>query len=268
MKLIQVSDLHFIPPGQRLFGLDPHARLDAAIADINQNHGDAEICLFTGDLADGGTPKAYESLREALTALRIPYRLLIGNHDDRENFRQAFPDAPCDEGGFVQSVVSNAVADLILLDTHEPGIRAGRLCAARQAWLRARLNEAAGRPVYLFMHHPPFDIGIPSLDRIGLLDKAGFAAALDGAANIQHLFFGHVHRPISGSWRGVSYSCLRSLVHQVPLDFVTEEPVPYDLAPPAYNVILIEDGVTVVHHHEFLDNSRLPADRERYTEAT
>ena len=266
MKLIQVSDLHFIPPGQRLFGLDPHARLDAAIADINQNHGDAEICLFTGDLVDRGTPEAYESLRQALTALRIPYRLLIGNHDDRDNFLRAFPDAPCDEGGFVQSVVSNAACDLILLDTHEPGQGGGTFCAARQAWLRARLNEAGERPVYLFMHHPPFDIGMPSLDRIGLQDKEGFAAALEGAANIQHLFFGHVHRPISGSWRGVSYSCLRSLVHQVPLDFVTEQ-MPYDLAPPAYNVILIGDGVTVVHHHEFLDDSRLPPGQARYTKA-
>jgi 3',5'-cyclic AMP phosphodiesterase CpdA len=267
MKLIQVSDLHFIPPGQRLFGLDPRARLEAAIADINENHGDAEICLFTGDLADGGAPESYESLRQALTALRIPCRLLIGNHDDRDNFLRAFPEAPRDEGGFVQSVVSNAACDLILLDTHEPGIHAGRLCAARQAWLRARLNEAAGRPVYLFMHHPPFDVGIPCMDRIGLLDKEGFAAALDGAANIQHLFFGHLHRPISGSWRGIPYSCLRSLVHQVPLDFVTVEPVPYDLAPPAYNVILIGDGVTVVHHHEFLDDSRLPPGQARYTKA-
>ncbi len=230
----------------------------AAIADINENHGDAEICLFTGDLADRGAPQAYESLREALTGLRIPCRLLIGNHDDRDNFLRAFPETPRDEGGFVQSVVSNAVADLILLDTHEPGQDGGTFCAARQAWLRARLAEAGDRPVYLFMHHPPFDIGIPSVDRFGLLDKAGFAAALDGAANIQHLFFGHVHRAMSGSWRGVPYSCLRSLVHQVPLDFVTEQPVPFDLAPPAYNVILLDGEDTVVHHHEFLDASRLP----------
>ena len=55
-KLIQVSDLHFVPPSLRLLGLDPRARLEAAIADINAHHGDAELCLFTGDLAGCARP--------------------------------------------------------------------------------------------------------------------------------------------------------------------------------------------------------------------
>ncbi len=284
MKLIQVSDLHFVPPGTRLFGLDPRARLAAAIADINQHHGDAELCLFTGDLADHGTPEAYQALREALAALRLPYRLLIGNHDDRDHFQSAFPEAPRDEHGFVQTVVASGAGDIVLLDTHEPGQASGSFCAQRQAWLRARLAEAV-RPVTIFMHHPPLDIGIPSLDRIGLVDKQGFAEVVTGvgpgagpgagpgvgpgagAAGIRHIFFGHVHRPVSGSWRGIPYAALRSLVHQVPFDLVTESPVPYDHAPPAYNVIFLNADDTVVHLHEFLDTSRLPPGTERYTKA-
>ncbi len=74
MKLIQVSDLHFVPPGTLLFGLDPRARLVAAIADINLHHGDAELCLFTGDLADRGAPVAYDALRETLAALAATAR--------------------------------------------------------------------------------------------------------------------------------------------------------------------------------------------------
>ncbi len=265
MKLIQVSDLHFVPPGTRLYGLDPRARLEAAIADINTHHGDAELCLFTGDLADHGAPEAYGALRETLAALRIPYRLTIGNHDDRDAFLRAFPEAPRDENGFVQMVVSNGAGDIVVLDTHEPGQVSGSFCAKRQTWLKAQLAEAAGRQVTLFMHHPPLDIGIPALDRIGLADKQGFADALSGADNIRHIFFGHVHRPVSGSWRGIPYASLRSLVHQVPFDLVTEHPVPYDHAPPAYNVIFLNRDDTVVHHHEFLDTSRLPPGQERYT---
>ncbi|MDH3594958.1 MAG: phosphodiesterase [Rhodospirillales bacterium] len=268
MKLIQVSDLHLVPPGVRLLGLDPRARLEACIADINANHGDAELCLFTGDLADRGAPAAYRELRDVLAALAVPYRLLIGNHDDREVFRNAFPEAPLDENGFVQSVVRASAGDLVLLDTHEPGTGAGSFCEQRQAWLGTRLAEAGGRPVYLFMHHPPFDIGIPSLDRIRLEQPEGFAAALDGTANIVHLFFGHVHRPVSGSWRGIPFSALRSTVHQVPLDFETEAPVPYNHESPAYAVILIGDGCTVVHHHCYLDNSHVPPGTERYAPAT
>ena len=267
MKLIQVTDLHFIPPGGRLYGLDPRARFEAAIADINENHGDAEMCLFTGDLADTGAPGAYGQLREALGALSIPYRLLIGNHDDRENFRQAFPDAPCDENGFVQSSARSSAGELILLDTNEPGTDAGRFCAQRQSWLRKRLAEVRGAPVYLFMHHPPFNVGIPSMDRIKLEDYEELAGVLSDGANIVHLFLGHMHRPVSGSWRGVPFSMLRSLVHQVPLDFVTVGQVPFDRAPPAYNVILIEDGATVVHHHDFMDDFPMPGGVVRHTAA-
>ena len=267
MKLIQVSDLHFVPPGVRLLGLDPRARLEAAIADINAHHGDAELCLFTGDLADHGAPEAYDALRETLAALRVPYRLTIGNHDDRTAFQRAFPEAPRDEHGFVQMVVSNDAGAIVVLDTHEPGQVSGSFCAKRQAWLRARLAEAKGRPVYLFMHHPPLDIGIPSLDLIGLVDKREFAEVVADARHIRHIFFGHVHRPVSGSWRGIPFASLRSLVHQVPFDLVTEHPVPYDHAPPGYNVILLDGEDTVVHHHEFLDTSRLPPGTERYTKA-
>ena len=266
MKLIQVSDLHFVPPGTRLFGLDPRANLAAAVSDINERHPDAELCLFTGDLADHGAPEAYAALGETLSALRLPYRLLIGNHDDRGNFIRAFPDAPCDENGFVQSVVRAPAGDLILLDTHEPGTGAGSFCAARQAWLRARLRDSAGRPVYIFMHHPPFDIGIPTLDKIRLLEPEGFAEALEGA-DLRHIFFGHVHRPVSGSWHGVPYSALRSTVHQVPLDFAPKRTMPYSLEPPAYNVILISDGLTIVHHHDYLNREVVPPGTERYSAA-
>ena len=41
-----------IPPGVRLLDLDPRAQLEACIADINAQHGDAVCCLITGDLAD------------------------------------------------------------------------------------------------------------------------------------------------------------------------------------------------------------------------
>jgi 3',5'-cyclic AMP phosphodiesterase CpdA len=268
MKLIQVSDLHLVPPGVRLLGLDPRARLDAAIADINANHADAKLCLLTGDLADAGAPEAYAELREALSALALPYRLLIGNHDHRETFIAAFREATLDEHGFVQSVVRSGAGDFLLLDTHDPGVSSGRYCTRRCDWLRARLTEAEGRPAYIFMHHPPFDIGIPSLDNIRLHEPEGFAAAIAGFGNIRHIFFGHVHRPVSGNWRGIPFSALRATVHQVPLDFETVKPVPYDHEPPGYAVILLEDDRVVVHHHDYLDDSRVAVDTERYTPAS
>ena len=263
MKLIQVSDLHFVPPEAHLHGLDPRARLEAAIADINAAQGDAELCVFTGDLVDNGALEAYAALGEALAGLNLPYRLLIGNHDDRDNFGRAFPEAPRDEHGFVQSVVRATAGDLILLDTHEPGERGGRFCAERQAWLEARLAEAGARPVYIFMHHPPFDIGIPSLDLIRLAEPAGFARVVAEAGSVKHIFFGPGPRPVGGAGRGRRLAAVRATGHRGALDWETEYPVTYSLEPPNYAVILIEDERVLVHLHDYLDDTAGAVERAR-----
>lgn len=263
MKLIQISDLHFVPPGATLLGLDPRARFDAAVADINANQADAELCLITGDLADRGHPQAYAELRAVLSGLRMPYHLMIGNHDSRDTFRGAFPEVLCDDNGFVQSVVRTSAGDFLLLDTHDPGKGSGAYCTARQAWLAERLQDAGERPVYIFMHHPPFDIAIPSVDEIGLAVPEGFIRTIEAGTNLRHIFFGHVHRPMSGVWRGIPFASLRSTVHQVAFDLQKPYPVPYSFEPPGYNVILIEDDRTLVHHHDYLDDTREAADRAR-----
>ena len=35
MKFVQITDTHMVPPVLRLWGLDPRARLEACVADIN-----------------------------------------------------------------------------------------------------------------------------------------------------------------------------------------------------------------------------------------
>ncbi len=258
MKFIQVTDMHIMPPGERLLGLDPRAQLDACIADINAHHADAELCVFTGDLGHEGYVDAYRNLRDALAALSLPYYLMLGNHDDREAFKEAFPEIACDRHGFVQSVIDTGAGRFILLDSYEPAAVWGSFCEKRAAWLRDRLEESTGRPVYLFIHHPPFEIGIPSLDRIRLLEAGHLRGAIEPFDNIKHIFFGHVHRPIAGSWLGIPCSFVRGTNHQVALDFHTTRPVPKNHEPPAYAVVLLNSESVVVHMHDFLDNSVLP----------
>jgi hypothetical protein len=72
---------------------------------------------------------------------------------------------------------------------------------------------------------------------------------------VQHLFFGHVHRPISGSWQGIPFSSLRATNHQVALDLHGSRAVPGSFEPPAYAVVLVDRHLTLVHNHDFLDAS-------------
>jgi 3',5'-cyclic AMP phosphodiesterase CpdA len=80
-KFIHLTDTHLARPGLKLYGLDPRARLDAAVADINAHHSDAAFAVVTGDLTHWGEVEAYANFAEAMAALKIPYIAMVGNHD-------------------------------------------------------------------------------------------------------------------------------------------------------------------------------------------
>ncbi len=255
MKLIHVTDPHLVAPGESLYGLDPEERFAAFVDSVNAENADADLCLVTGDLADLGEAAAYGALRRHLDRLTVPWHLMIGNHDNRAIYRQAFPEAPVDGDGFVQQALTAGGQTLLLLDTNEPHIAAGRYCERRCRWLAGQLAKAEG-PVMIAMHHPPFDIGIPRLDQIGLQDQAAFAdVVLPHAGRIRHIFFGHLHRPVSGSWHGIPFSTLRATAHQTVLHFDRRDIIPGCHEPPAYAVVLIRDDAVIVHGHDYMDQS-------------
>lgn len=240
MKLIHLTDLHLMPPGELLWGLDPFARLDAALNDI----------------------AAHELLKERLARFPIATQLLLGNHDDRASYLKVFGGA--DGSGHVQHVMEQDGRYLFFLDTLKGApSSAGLYDAPRQAWLNAELDRIDSAPVYLFMHHPPFDIGHALMDLIKLDDAEEFADILIGH-DVRNIFFGHAHRTISGSWNGIAFSALPSLNHQLPLVGGSVETV-YSDEPPMYAVVTIDGDMTVVHSDAFLDRrpARMHKDAER-----
>jgi len=255
LKFIHITDTHLVEQGQALYGLDPCRRLARCLDSVIQDHSDAELCVVTGDLAHLGHRGAYRQLAEQLGRLSMPVLLILGNHDNRANFREFFPQAQTDANGFVQYEALVGQYRGIFLDTNEPGVSYGVLCEKRAQWLADRLAED-DQPVLLFMHHPAFVLGIPSMDRIALLDTKPFQAALEGHTHrIKHLFFGHIHRPIFGSWRGIPFSTMRGTNHQVALRLDDTGKIPGSHEPPQYSVVLLNEDSITVHVHDFLDSS-------------
>ena len=253
MKIIQFSDLHLTIPGHDLFGSCPDERLDAVVDSILRDHADARFCLLTGDLADAGSDAAYARLAGALDRLPMPAYLLVGNHDDRAALGRHFPQLAVDAAGFVQTTIDTPVGRFLLLDTLEDGSPCGQYCAARLAWLEQRLAECGEQPIWLAMHHPPLAVGIPSMDQYALRDTAAFWAVLQPyRQRIRHLFVGHLHRPLGGSWHGIPFSCVPSPNHQVAFDMQTTDGVPGTHEAPGYAVVLIDENSVVVHQHAFL----------------
>ena len=117
MKLVVLSDIHLVPAGAQLYGLDPAARFARAVDIINRDHRDIAFVVIAGDLVHSGDCTAYEVLRSILKRLHAPAILLIGNHDRRAPFRAVFANADDDGNGFVQSVRTLDAATLITIDT-------------------------------------------------------------------------------------------------------------------------------------------------------
>lgn len=248
MKFLHLSDLHLGEPGRRLFGLDPWERLDACLEHASRSHGDADVLVVTGDLADQGSIEAYRGLRVRLDRLPMPYALLVGNHDDRRHFLQVFPEHGA---GYVQRRLDIGPASLLMIDTSEPGREAGVFCAERRAWLERQLLETECRPVYVFLHHPPMAIGMAPIDQIRLRDDF-LLETLSRASQLRHVFFGHCHRAVHGTWRGVPFSSVPSTNHQLAL--ALDEPHDFlcTLEPPAYHVVLAREDAVLVHSEPFL----------------
>ena len=260
---LHFTDPHVPPPGGAVQGGDPTQSLAAALADAAGRHGPdgalpAAFAVFTGDLVRDGESEAYARLRETLAGLPWPVHLLLGNHDDRDAFRAAFPDAALDEAGFVQHAFPTPAGLCLMLDTHAPGRPEGELCARRLAWLAARLAESTG-PVLLFLHHPPLPVGIPFMDGIALRDADAFWETLaPRRERIRHIFHGHLHRPIAGSWRGVPISSLRGTAFAVTLDQRPGEATVSHRQAPCYALARVLGDDVVVHTVELPDAGRAP----------
>ena len=95
------------------------------------------------------------------------------------------------------------------------------------------------------------------MDRIMMQDAEPFYDVIaPHESRIRHLFFDHVHRAIFGNWRGISYSCMRGLNHQVALELKSEnDKIQGNFEPPAYGVVLLSPDTVTVHLHDFSDQS-------------
>lgn len=260
MKLIHLTDTHITDKGVAIFGREAIDTLKLAIADINKHHSDADCCIITGDLTHWGDEPSFLRLKSVLETLNLPCHLVIGNHDHRELAASIFPEHfPRDDNGFLQQVIDLPEGKLFLLDSVKHGTHEGEFCPQRQTWLAEQLAQYPDDNIYLAIHHAPFKTGLKAMDTIGINaeDAAAMASILATHNHVKHLFFGHYHRPISGQWQGIPFSCLRSMMLQVTLDLISPDEVIGKHEQPQYGVVLIDDGQTVVHYHDFADTGEI-----------
>lgn len=263
MKIVLVGDPHIKERGELVRGVNSAERLDLCVNRINELAPDADLCVVMGDNVDVASEAEYTTLLKCLTPLKVPTRFLVGNHDDRGNFLKVKPDLVCDNDGFVQSAIETEAAVLLFLDTLKMDSDAGEYCAKRLLWLKQRLDEAAERHVYIFMHHPPFDVGF-FIDHDKLEDPAPFLRTLQDAGNVRHIFVGHTHRAASGNWNGITWSSLHGIAYQSDFELLPAKPN-YRSGPAQIAILLIDGGESVLHYQDILEPHPLVAYSGRST---
>lgn len=256
MLIAQLTDVHI--------GFDPDARPEelnrirfrAVLERLERAPHKLDFMVLSGDLTDHGDRDSFAKIAAVLGKMPCPLLPLVGNHDDREELRRAFPDTPC-EDEFVHYVVERDGLRIICLDTFEEGRHGGAFCIRRRDWLKAQLAAGGDTPSVIFMHHPPIVSGIDWMDPAP--DEqwiAHFADAVEGHQHaIRAIHCGHLHRRVAARFRGIPLGITPSVAPLVALDL---RPIDENRAdnrslittePPSY-ALHYWDGQDLVTHYE------------------
>ena len=255
MIIAQITDPH-VKAGRRIaYGLvDTAAMLEAAVAHVNSMRPIVDTVIVTGDLTDRGKPEEYVSLRSILDNLSMPWHVVPGNHDDRDNFLQAFFDHEylANSADFVHYAIENQPLRLIGVDTTISGEPHGFLPLERIKWLDTCLSSAPYKPTMLFMHHPPFETGIRHMDVQNLLNADDLFSMLSKHSQVLHVACGHVHRASETCINGIGISIAPNAAHSSTLDFDPEGPSSFTMDPPAIRLFRFSDDNKLVTHLSYI----------------
>jgi 3',5'-cyclic-AMP phosphodiesterase len=242
--LVQLSDPHI---GASWGDGDPVAKLAAAVDAVLALKESPNAVLVSGDLADHAADDEYEQVRALVGRIDAPAYVLPGNHDDRDALHRHF-GVPGAGGRSVQYAADLGPLRLVVLDSTRPGEDRGELDGERLGWLDRTLAEAPRAPTVVAMHHPPFTVGIPVWDAIGLpaADRLALGELLGRHPHVRRVVAGHVHRAIAAELGGRAVLSVPSTYVQGLLDFDATE-LELSADPAGFALHALVDGELVSH---------------------
>jgi 3',5'-cyclic AMP phosphodiesterase CpdA len=232
-----LADIHVWAERDRLVhNLKPAEQFTKARTGFLAECPDTAGILVAGDCAfDKGKPEDYAVLVELLQPVReagVPVHLALGNHDRREAFWKAFPEAKAEVAlpsiDRHVSIVESPRANWFLIDSLNVGSVPGRLGEVQLQWLAAALDSRPDKPALVMAHHNP----------AGLKDLEDLFKVLAPRRQVKAYMFGHSHR-----WE-VSRRDDLHLVNMPTLVWTPDE-----IQPRAWlDARLRSDGMTLVVH--------------------
>lgn len=152
--------------------------------------------VITGDCAyNAGQAGDYAVLADLLTPVRegqMPVHLLLGNHDNRERFWEAFQEekiSPRPVADKQVALLRTDRANWFMLDSLEQtSSTPGLLGRAQLAWLEKTLDANPDKPALILVHH---NAGIDG--NMGLKDTVALFEILRPRLQVKAFIYGHTH---------------------------------------------------------------------------
>ncbi|MBW4936460.1 3',5'-cyclic-AMP phosphodiesterase [Marinobacter sp. F4206] len=189
-RVLQLTDPHLMANANgELLGVNTRESLAAVIDEVLKVHGQPDLILATGDLAQDGSEEAYRVFGESLQVFACDSAWLAGNHDDAEAFKAVAAEYHADRRQIVRGGWQ-----CILLDSSVPGKVYGELAQSELDFLEASLAEHPDLPALITLHHHPVDIGSDWMAQIGLRNREAFWAVVDRYPQVQLVLWGHIHQ--------------------------------------------------------------------------
>jgi 3',5'-cyclic-AMP phosphodiesterase len=203
LLIAQISDLHlFADPTQSLLGWNTWMSLEGILRELMAQRSLPEVLLLTGDLAQDETAAAYHNVIKLFTPLGIPTYWLPGNHDDVPTMNYLLSQPPFSK----EKSFEMGEWHTILLNSNVPGQVYGRLQPEELEWFESELsNTPTDQPTLVALHHPPFTVESPWLDKNGLHNADDFLAIVDRFPQVKLVLFGHIHQESKRIRNGVTY---------------------------------------------------------------
>ena len=199
VKLIQLSDLHLVPPGKLTSKvLDTNSILEETINGILRKKdyfGKIEGLVVTGDVSDDGSIESYLSAHEKLIKLNVPVLVIPGNHDLRNPMREVFNEHVefSTKSSQFDWVFKYEETVIVGLDSLVEGENFGFLEKTSLEFLSNQLSIHNGSDIVLLIHHPPIKTGIYFMDKIGLTNSSDLSECLKATNRPVRILCGHVH---------------------------------------------------------------------------
>lgn len=250
--IAHLSDLHIKAGGRLSYKkVDTLGALRAAVNKLNRLAPKPDVVVISGDLVDFGRDDEYHTLRQALSALSIPFYVIPGNHDNRQALRRAFFDARYleSQSEFIQWAINDYPVRLIGLDSTLPGQSKGELCEQRLRWLDQQLALYPDKPTMVILHHPPFISGISHMDKQPLANPLALAAVIQRHPQVERVLCGHLHRSMQARFAGTLACSAPGLSHQVDLDLRAESAAHFVLEPAGFLLHRWTVVQGIVSHH-------------------